>query len=122
MGSAQRPVGLAVIGAGYWGPNLVRNAQATAAFGLQYLCDIDIDRAHRVLGQYSTVRASVSLDEVLADPAVEAVAVATPAATHHSVVMTALEAGKHVLVEKPLAASYVEGRELVEAAEAAGSC
>jgi predicted dehydrogenase len=115
-----RPIGLAVVGAGYWGPNLVRNAQATAGFQLQYLCDVDIERAHRVLGRYSTVRASASLDEVLADPAVDAVAVATPAATHHAVVMAAIEAGKHVLVEKPLAASFVEGRELVEAAEERG--
>ena len=116
----KRPIGLAVIGAGYWGPNLVRNAQATAGFQLQYLCDVDIERAHRVLGRYSTVRASASLDEVLADPAVDAVAVATPAATHHAVVMAAIGAGKHVLVEKPLAASFVEGRELVEAAEERG--
>ena len=118
--NTQSPIGLAVVGAGYWGPNLVRNAQATAAFELQYLCDVDVERAHRVLGRYSTVRASASLNEVLADPAVDAVAVATPAATHHAVVMAAIEAGKHVLVEKPLAASFVEGRELVEAAEERG--
>ncbi|GAA1291444.1 Gfo/Idh/MocA family oxidoreductase [Pseudonocardia aurantiaca] len=120
MKTAQRPIGLAVVGAGYWGPNLVRNAQATPAFRLEYLCDIDIERARRVLGQYSTVRASASLDEVLADPAVDAVVVATPAATHYAVVMAAIEADKHVLVEKPLAASFVEGRELVEAAEERG--
>ena len=63
-----RPVGLAVVGAGYWGPNLVRNAQATAGLRLEYLCDLDVERARRVLGGYSTVRASDSLDEVLADP------------------------------------------------------
>ena len=82
--ATQRALKLAVIGLGYWGPNLVRNAQATAGFQLQYLCDVDIERAHRVLGRYSTVRASASLDEVLADPAVDAIAVATPAATHHA--------------------------------------
>ena len=113
-------IGLAVIGAGYWGPNLVRNAQATPGFRLEYLCDLDADRARRVLGGYSTVRVSDSLEEVLADPAVQAVAIATPAATHLPVAMAALEAGKHVLVEKPLAATYAEGRELVEAAESRG--
>lgn len=118
--NAQRPVGVAIIGAGYWGPNLVRNVQATAAMRLEYVCDIDVDRARRVLGQYSTVRATGSLDEVLADPAVDAVAIATPAGTHRSVVMAALEAGKHVLVEKPLASSFVEGRELVEEADRRG--
>ncbi len=113
-------IGLAVIGAGYWGPNLVRNAQATPGFRLEYLCDLDAERARRVLGGYSTVRVSDSLDEVLADPAVQAVAIATPAATHLPVAMAALEAGKHVLVEKPLAATYAEGRALVEAAESRG--
>ncbi|SDI64905.1 Predicted dehydrogenase [Actinokineospora alba] len=113
-------IGLAVIGAGYWGPNLVRNAQATPGLRLEYLCDLDLARARRVLGDYSTVRVSDSLDEVLADPAVQAVAIATPAKTHLPVAMAALEAGKHVLVEKPLAATYAEGRQLVEAADSRG--
>ncbi|MDT7706100.1 MAG: hypothetical protein QOG20_1707 [Pseudonocardiales bacterium] len=110
-------IGIAVIGAGYWGPNLVRNAQQTPGLRLEYLCDLDVDRAKKVLGDYSTVRVSGSLDEVLADPAVSAVAIATPAATHYGVALKALEAGKHVLVEKPLAPTYEEGRLLVEAAE-----
>ncbi|SDY61289.1 Predicted dehydrogenase [Amycolatopsis xylanica] len=113
-------IGLAVIGAGYWGPNLVRNAQATSGLRLEYLCDLDAERARRVLGGYSTVRVSDSLEEVLADPAVHAVAIATPAATHLPVAMAALEAGKHVLVEKPLAANYADGRKLVEAADSRG--
>lgn len=113
-------IGIAVVGAGYWGPNLVRNAQATPGLRLEYLCDLDVDRAKRVLGDYSTVRVSSSFDEVLADPAVAAVAVATPAGTHHALAMQALEAGKHVLVEKPLASTYEEGREIVEAAERHG--
>jgi predicted dehydrogenase len=114
------PIGLAVIGAGYWGPNLVRNAQATPDLRLEYLCDLDVDRARRVLGGYSTVRVCGSLEEVLADPAVQAVAVATPAATHLPVAMAAIEAGKHVLVEKPLAATLAEGQKLVAAAERQG--
>ncbi|HVK20405.1 MAG TPA: Gfo/Idh/MocA family oxidoreductase [Actinokineospora sp.] len=113
-------IGLAVIGAGYWGPNLVRNAQATPGLRLEYLCDLDADRARRVLGEYSTVKVSDSLDEVLADPAVHAVAIATPAKTHLPVAMAALQAGKHVLVEKPLAATYAEGKQLVDAADERG--
>jgi predicted dehydrogenase len=108
--------GIAVLGAGYWGPNLVRNAQATPGMRLEYLCDIDVDRARRVLGEYSTVRVSGRVEEVLADPAVSAVAIATPAGTHFALAMQAIEAGKHVLVEKPLAPTYEEGRLLVEAA------
>ncbi|QFZ16170.1 Gfo/Idh/MocA family protein [Saccharothrix syringae] len=113
-------VGVAVIGAGYWGPNLVRNIQATPDLRLVTLCDLDVERAKAVLGRYSTVRATSSLDEVLADPEVEAVAVATPAATHLPVAQAALEAGKHVLVEKPLAANYADGLKLVELAEERG--
>src|SRR5215472_8722356 len=112
--------GLAVIGAGYWGPNLVRTAALTEGFRLDYLCDLDVDRARRVLGEYSTVRATASLDDVLADPDVAAVAIATPAATHLPVARAALEAGKHVLVEKPLAATLADGLALVEQAERRG--
>ena len=114
------PIGIVVVGGGYWGPNLVRNAQQTPGLRLQYLCDLDEGRARAVLGDYSTVQISTSLTEVLADPAVEAVAIATPAATHFAVAMQALEAGKHVLIEKPLAPSFDEGRQLVEAAERLG--
>lgn len=113
-------IGIAVIGAGYWGPNLVRNAQATPSLRLRYLCDLDVEKARRVLGEYSTVRATASLDEVLADPEVQAVAIATPAATHLPVALAALEAGKHVLVEKPLAANFEDGLKLVETAEQRG--
>jgi predicted dehydrogenase len=114
------PIGIAVIGAGYWGPNLVRNAQATPALRLEYLCDLNEARARQVLGDYSTVRISSDLAEVLADPAVAAVASATPAATHVGIAMAALEAGKHVLVEKPLASSLSDGAAVVRAAEDAG--
>ncbi len=114
------PTGIAVVGAGYWGPNLVRNAQATPGLRLEYLCDLDPERARRVLGEYSTVRISTSIDEVLDDPAVSAVAIATPVSTHHPIALKALESGRHVLVEKPLALNYDPGHELVAAAEANG--
>ena len=114
------PIGVAVVGAGYWGPNLVRNFQSSPAFRLRWLCDLDVERAQRVLGGYSTVQVSAGLDEILADPEVQAVAIATPAGTHLPVAMAALRAGKHVLVEKPLAATFDEGLELVEEADRRG--
>lgn len=113
-------LGVAVVGAGYWGPNLLRNFQASPDFRLHWLCDLDEERARRVLGSYSTVRTTPRLAEVLEDPEVDCVAVATPAGTHHDVAMAALEAGKHVLVEKPLAATFAEGQALVETADARG--
>ncbi len=113
-------IGLAVIGAGYWGPNLVRTATATPALQLEWLCDLNEERARAVLGRYTTVKATASYDRVLADPAVAAVAIATPAATHFDLVRAALEAGKHVLVEKPLTSTVSDGAKLVELAERSG--
>jgi predicted dehydrogenase len=114
------PIGLGVIGAGYWGPNLVHSASATPELRLEWLCDLDIQRAQAVLGPSSTIRITPSYEEVLADPAIAAVAVATPAATHFDLVRAALEAGKHVLVEKPLTASVAEGEKLAELARRSG--
>jgi predicted dehydrogenase len=119
-GTDRTPVRLAVIGAGYWGPNLVRNAVSSPRVDLRYLCDLDVARAAAVAAPYVGVTAVADVAAVLADPDVEAVAIATPAATHLGLAMAALEAGKHVLVEKPLAASYAEGRQLVDAAERLG--
>jgi predicted dehydrogenase len=111
------PIGLAVVGAGYWGPNLVRTALGTSAFRLKWLCDLDLDRASAVLGQHSTVQATSCFDTVLDDPQVAAVAIATPAATHYELVSAALLAGKHVLVEKPLTASAGEAEKLIALAQ-----
>ncbi len=113
-------MGVAVVGAGYWGPNLVRNIQNSPRMRLRWVCDLDIERARRVTGPYSTVQTTSSLDDLLEDPDVTAVAVATPAATHADVAMRALDAGKHVLVEKPLASSAAEAAKLVDAAEERG--
>jgi predicted dehydrogenase len=113
-------IGLAVVGAGYWGPNLVRSALATPELRLEWLCDLSIERAQRALGPRSQVRATTSYEEVLADPDVSAIAIATPAATHFDLVRAALEAGKHVLVEKPLTPTVAEGRKLAEIAAGTG--
>jgi predicted dehydrogenase len=115
-----QPIGVAVIGAGYWGPNLVRNFQGSSSFHLRWLCDLDRARAEKVVGRYSTVQVTDALDDVLADPEVGAIAVATPAGTHLAVAMAALRAGKHVLVEKPLAVTAEEAASLVEEADRRG--
>jgi predicted dehydrogenase len=111
---------VAVVGAGYWGANLVRNLLASADVELRWVCDADEARARKVLGRYSTVAVTTSLDEVLDDPEVRAVAIATPAGTHAEIALRVLDSGRHVLVEKPLASSYEDGLKLVEAAEANG--
>jgi predicted dehydrogenase len=113
------PVGVAVIGTGYWGPNLMRNFTTSPATELVHVCDLDTDRARRVLGRRSDVRISADLDGVLDDPDVEAVAVATPPSSHLPIALSCFEAGRHVLMEKPLATSVADGITLVEAAERA---
>lgn len=118
--AAEDRLGVAVVGAGYWGPNLVRNFMGSSAFDLRWLCDLDVERARAVIGRYSTVQTTDSLDTVLADPSVDAVAIATPAATHVGIAMAALRAGKHVLVEKPLADTHEQGAALVAEAERLG--
>jgi predicted dehydrogenase len=113
-------IGLAIVGAGYWGPNLVRTALATPAFRVDWLCDLDIERARAVVSPYGTVRSTDSYDAILSDPDVAAVAIATPAGTHFDLVRSALEAGKHVLVEKPLTPSAADGEKLAALAQQSG--
>ena len=115
-----QPIGMAVVGAGYWGPQLVRNFAGCPEFRLRWVCDLDRRRAETVLGAYSTVGATSDLNEVIADPQVDAIAFATPAATHFDLASMALRADKHVLVEKPLAATYAQGADLVDQAEQRG--
>ena len=114
---APQPVGLAVVGAGYWGPNIVRNTLQCPDTRLISVCDADVARAEKLAGSFSGVRTTDDLHDLLSNPEVEAIAVVTPPGTHLQVAMAAIEAGKHVLVEKPLAATYAEGRALVRAAE-----
>src|SRR5260370_35365658 len=94
-------IGLAVLGAGYWGPNLVRTALATPALRLEWLCDLDEDRARAVLGRYTTGRATNSYEDVLNHPAVDAVSIATPATTHFHPARAALAA-----VQQPVALTH----------------
>lgn len=116
--SSTRRLGIAVIGAGYWGPNLVRNFGGSPDWDLRVVCDLDLEKARRVAGPH--VEVTDSLDRVLDDPTIDAVAIATPARTHHGLALQALSAGKHVLVEKPLADSVVRGRTMVDLADAQG--
>lgn len=111
---------VAVVGAGYWGPNLVRNFRGSDAWSLAAVCDRDVDRATRVVGDAPGVEVVASVEELLRRDDVDAVAVATPAGTHHPIGMAALEAGKHVLLEKPLASSADDGRDLVDTARERG--
>jgi predicted dehydrogenase len=109
-------VRVAVVGLGYWGPNLARNFAALPGSELRWLCDADAEALARASAALRGPRATTSLDEVLADPGVDAVAVATPVPTHADLAVRVLEAGKHCFVEKPLATNVADAERVVAAA------
>jgi predicted dehydrogenase len=113
-------LGVAVVGAGYWGPNLVRNFLASDDWDLVAVCDLDVVRARRLVQDLPFVTITDSLEQVLAMSDVDAVAIATPAGTHSGLALAAMRAGKHVLVEKPLADTTARGRQMVLEAEQRG--
>jgi predicted dehydrogenase len=111
-----KQLSVAVVGCGYWGPNLARNFHQLKTARLSALVDADLPRAQELAVFYAEARAVANIDEVLGDDAVDALAIATPARTHYELAKRALENGKHVLVEKPLAMSSAEAGALTELA------
>jgi predicted dehydrogenase len=107
---------VAVIGFGYWGPNLVRNWNQNPNVRLKTLCDIDPKRLELAQSQYHYLNTVQDYHEVLNDPEIDAVNVVTPISTHFQIARDVLNAGKHVLVEKPLTASSAEALELIDIA------
>ena len=114
---ALRPLQTVVVGYGYWGPNLVRNITERPELTLTALCERDPIRAAEFAKRVPGVPVFGDLDAVLMNPEVEAIVVATPPRTHHAIARRALDAGKHVLVEKPLATTSADARDLISAAE-----
>jgi predicted dehydrogenase len=106
---------IGVVGLGYWGPNLARNFAELGR--LTWLCDLDDDLRTEFAARYPSARVTASFEELLADDELEGVVIATPVPTHHALAKQALEAGKHVLVEKPPAMRAAEIDELVALAD-----
>lgn len=113
-------ISVAVIGAGYWGPNLIRNFSSCPDTQLVAVCDRDESRLKNVLAAFPGVDAVNEVDTLLARNDIDAVAIATPVHTHAPIGLAALRAGKHVLIEKPLAGSVREAEQLVAEAESRG--
>jgi predicted dehydrogenase len=111
-------VRIAQIGLGYWGPNLARNLATVDGGELAVLCDADPARLERMARQLPGPRLVTDYAQVLADEKVDAVVLATPVETHFELARAALEAGKHVLVEKPLARTSAECETLIDLADA----
>jgi predicted dehydrogenase len=111
------PVSIAVVGLGYWGPNLVRALHDIDGAEVSWICDLDPQNLTKIGRRFPACRQTTDVGEVLRDSSVEAIAVATPVSTHCGIASAALNAGKHVFVEKPLAASSREALTLIELAE-----
>lgn len=111
---------IGVVGLGYWGPNLARNFNQLQGCGVKALCDLDPTRLEKFAPLYPSVARFSSFETMLDDVDLDAVAVATPVPHHYPVAKAALLAGKHVLVEKPFAASVAECEELIELAQCRG--
>lgn len=114
------PLNIAVVGYGYWGPNIVRNVVERPEFEMWGLCELNPERVSKFTARHPAVRTCASFDEVLDDPEVHAVSIATPPSTHYPLAKRALEAGKHVLIEKPLATNVADAESLVALAGSEG--
>ena len=114
-----RSIKVGVIGAGYWGPNLIRNFYEIPEAELMMVCDKKKERLEHIQKKYPDILPTSDMQELLKSE-VEAVAIATPVSTHHRLAMACLQAGKHVLIEKPLAADSECAQEIAETAARCG--
>ncbi|MBI5195850.1 MAG: Gfo/Idh/MocA family oxidoreductase [Nitrospirae bacterium] len=110
-------INVAVIGYGYWGPNLVRNFVDNHSTDVSYVCDIDKSRLKMIKQKKSQIKSVVDYRDIIKDDNVQVVAIATPVSTHYKIAYDVLNAGKHVFIEKPMTLNSSEGKKLIELAE-----
>ena len=110
-------INVGVIGCGYWGPNLIRNFQEVSGCCVRMVCDLREERRDFVRQRYPNIATVEEYRDLIESPEIEAIIIATPVSTHFELAMAALQAGKHVLVEKPLASSSEEVHRLIDEAE-----
>ncbi len=120
MIEAEKTITLAQIGCGYWGPNVLRNFSSQQGCWVKFVAEINPERQAYVRANFPRSEVVDCLDAILNDPDLDAVVIATPASSHYGLAKKALESGKHVLVEKPLATSTVHADELVNLAASSG--
>ncbi len=118
--AAEQPIQIGVVGLGYWGPNLARNFAAIAGSELRWVCDDSEPARAKAAAQFPGARVTAELDDLLADPELDAIVLATPVPSHAELAVRVLQAGKHCFVEKPLAQSVADAERAVAAAAQAG--
>ena len=107
---------VAVVGCGYWGPNLIRNFRSLPDCRVKAICDLDRERLGYLEQTYPGIETTTDYTQIVKDPKIDAVAIATPVQTHHLLAEQSLKAGKHTFIEKPMAASTDQCGELLELA------
>jgi len=112
----RQKINVALIGYGYWGPNLLRNLKNRPECNVAYVCDRSAEQLSNVSDHYPEQPVTQDFNQVVGDPDVDALVIATPISTHYHLAMRAIEAGKHVLVEKPLTDSVQDAKAMVQAA------
>ncbi len=112
-----RPINIAVIGCGYWGPNLIRNFNANPNCTMKVCCDVNSSRLKRMKQLYNEIETITDYHQIIDSEDIDAVAIATPVRTHAEIARKCLSANKHVLVEKPITSSVEECMELIELAK-----
>src|SRR5215472_233763 len=112
MKTIKRPIKVGVVGCGYWGPNLIRNLRQTPDCQLKLICDLSEQRLAHVRRLHPEVSTTNRFEDVLNDPEIEAVVIATPVCFHYEMARACLYAAKHVLIEKPMTRTEEEGEEL----------
>jgi len=110
-------INIGIVGYGYWGPNLVRNFSETPGVTVAAVADQDTKRLELVQRRYPAVRTTQRFQDLLQDPKVDAIAIATPVSTHFELGMAALRAGKHLWLEKPMTETLLQATKLMEEAE-----
>ncbi len=113
-------IGIGIIGYGYWGPNLVRNFAETPGAKVVAVADLDTKKLETVQRRYPAAKITADFKELLTDPSIDAIAIATPVSSHFELGMAALKAGKHLWLEKPMAETSLQARKLVDEAERRG--
>lgn len=111
---------IGVIGCGYWGPNLARNFNQLPTSRVKYCCDLEEKRLKHMQSLYPSVETTQRYQDLIDDPEVDAIAIATPVSSHYPLAKACLEGGKHVLVEKPLTGKISQAEELVDLADKKG--
>jgi predicted dehydrogenase len=117
---AVMPMRVAAVGCGYWGPNAIRNLDSVPGFQLCCVCDVDEERLRPIAARYPAARPTTDVNNLFEDASIDAVYISTPVSTHYQLVKRALESGKHVLVEKPLAMTVEQAEALAALAVAKG--